>query len=139
MIGRRNDDPRKLRSLLRKASDLARSHAVSSVVVGIAAREGDLEFPEFVDFLESALRVEDGIFRMTRERVVVHLADVDADRAREVLERLVSTYSEEYPSLSVPEFDVSLFEVTPGEGDEPSVRQVLTALFAPEDEEPRLH
>ena len=66
MTGDRNDDPRKLTRMIARVSDLAESHSVSSVVVGIAAPEGDLLFPEYLNYLESALRVEDQIFRMTR-------------------------------------------------------------------------
>ena len=84
MTGQMNDDPRRLRSLLDRARDLAREHAVPSVMLGLTARTGDLNFPEFVAFLQSALRVEDAIFRMTRERAVVHLADLELEKAREV-------------------------------------------------------
>ncbi len=80
--GRGNDDPRKLREMLGKAVDLASDHALHCVVVGLAGREGDLLFPEVVDFVESALRVDDTVFRMTRDRAVMVLADTDENRAR---------------------------------------------------------
>ncbi len=131
MTGQTNDDPRRLRGLLDRARDLAREHAVPSVVLGLAAREGDLSFPEFVSFLQSALRVEDAIFRMTRERAVVHLADVESGSAREVFDRLVADFSDEFPSMSAPSFDVRFYEVRPGLS-ELRVRDVLTELFAPE-------
>ncbi|MCG8588996.1 MAG: hypothetical protein MJE66_06865 [Proteobacteria bacterium] len=124
----RNDDPRKLRELLIRGSELARSHRLSSVVVGMAAQEGDLLFPEFVDFLESALRVEDGIFRMMRERAVVLLADVTEADAEEVAGRLVQDFCDEYPSLDAPRFEFRFFEVQP-EKDELRVKEVLPALF----------
>ncbi|MEO1914580.1 MAG: hypothetical protein ABGW98_12075, partial [Myxococcales bacterium] len=73
------DDPRKLSSLIARVAELAQSHNISSVVVGMSSETGDRLFPEFVEFLRSALRVEDGIYRMTRERAVIHLADVDMD------------------------------------------------------------
>jgi len=75
-----NDDPRKLSAMIARVSELAETHAVSSVVVGVAAEEGDLLFPDYLAYLESALRVEDQIFRMTRERAVLYLADVTPKR-----------------------------------------------------------
>ena len=130
MAGESNDDPRKLSAMITRVSDLAVAHSVASVVVGLAADEGDLVFPEYVDFLQSALRVEDGIFRMTRERVVLHLADVDAARAGEVLERLTRDFCEEFPAQSRPNLDLRMFEVKPGAG-RLRVRAVLTEIFAP--------
>ena len=59
-IDGRNHDPLRLRELLSRAESLASQHALSSVVVGMAGPEGDLIFPEVVDYLESALRVDDG-------------------------------------------------------------------------------
>ena len=87
-----NDDPRTLRTLVARVSGLAEKHAVHSVMVGLAAPEGDLLFPEFVEYLKSALRMEDGIFRMTRERAVIHLADVDVATATGVIERLMADF-----------------------------------------------
>jgi hypothetical protein len=131
MSGQTNDDPRRLRGLIERARDLAREHAVPSVVLGLSAREGDLSFPDFVVFLQSALRVEDAIFRMTRERAVIHLADLGCSAAREVFARLTATFSDEFPSTSAPEFDVRFYEIKPGTS-EIRVRDVLTELFAPE-------
>jgi GGDEF domain-containing protein len=130
MAGAMNDDPRRLRGLLERACALAREHAVPSVMLGLSARQGDRSFPEFVDFLQSALRVEDAIFRMTRERAVVHLADLDPDRAREVFDRLVSDFSDEFPSMNAPEFDARFYEVKPGASDI-RLKDVLTEIFAP--------
>jgi len=130
MTGSVNDDPRKLRGLLERASDLAREHAVSSVMLGLAAGEGDLAFPDFVEFLQSALRVEDAIFRMTRERAVIHLADLDRTQAQEVLDRLAADFCNEYPSLSTPAFEVRFFDVKPG-AEKPRVKDMLTEIFAP--------
>ena len=81
----RKDDPRRLRELLERASGMASGHSVSSVVVGIAGLEGDLLFPEVVYFIESALRVDDAIFRMTRERAVLVLSDVDRTGAENIV------------------------------------------------------
>lgn len=131
MTGHTNDDPRRLRSLLDRARDLAREHAVPSVMLGLAAREGDLDFPEFVAFLQSALRVEDAIFRMTRERAVVHLADLDAGGAREVFDRLLSDFADEFPAMGARDFDVRFYEVRPGMS-ELRVRDLLTELFTSE-------
>jgi hypothetical protein len=129
MPGQTNDDPRRLRGLLDRACDLARDHAVPSVMLGLAGEEGDSSFPEFVLFLQSALRVEDAIFRMTRERAVVHLADLDLGRAEEVFGRLVSDFCDEFPSFGEPRFDVRYYEVKPGSGSV-RVKDVLTEIFA---------
>ena len=125
-----NDDPRKLSAMITRVSDLALAHSTQSVVAGLASDEGDLVFPEYVNFLQAALRVEDGIFRMTRERVVIHLVDVDAKRAEEVLARLTSDFCEEFPALHPPRFKQRLFEVELG-GERLRVRDVLTKIFAP--------
>ena len=130
MSGGINDDPRKLSALIERVCDLAIAHHVPSVVAGLAAEEGDLVFPEYVNFLQAALRVEDGIFRMTRERAVVHLADVDAARANEVLERLARDFCDEFPSMSSPSFELRLYEVKPDAG-RLRVKDVLTHIFAP--------
>jgi hypothetical protein len=132
MTGDRNDDPRKLTRMIARVSDLAESHAVCSVVVGIAAPEGDLLFPEYLNYLESALRVEDQIFRMTRERAVLYLADVDATCAAEVLVRILREFSDEFPSAEAPEFEQRMLEVRPGLGPL-SVKDVLTAVFGQRD------
>ena len=129
-----NDDPRRLRALVHRATELATEHSVPSVLVGLRAPEGDLCFPEFIEYLQATLRVEDAIFRMTRERVVLHLADVDRPRTEEVLQRLISDFNQEYPSMVDAEFDVRCFEIKPGSA-ELSVKDVLTDLFTP----PRLH
>ena len=130
MTGEMNDDPRRLRSLLDRACDLAREHAVPSVMLGLAGAEGDRSFPEFVAFLQSALRVEDAIFRMTRERAVVHLADLDQARAREVFDRLLSDFCDEFPSMTAPQFEARYFEVKPG-AEKARVKDVLTEIFSP--------
>jgi hypothetical protein len=130
MAGNTTDDPRKLSAMITRVSDLAAEHSVPSVVVGMAAVEGDRIFSEYIDYLQSALRVEDGIFRMTRERAVLHLADVDAERAAEVLERLTGDFCEEFPALSRPTFQLNVFEVKPENG-RLRVKDVLTEIFPP--------
>lgn len=124
----RNDDPRKLIQMISRVSDLAESHSVCSVVVGIAASEGDLLFPDYVSYLESALRVEDQIFRMTRERAVLYLSDVDATCAAEVLVRIFGEFCDEFPSAAAPVFEQRMLEVRPGVGAL-SVKDVLTSIF----------
>jgi hypothetical protein len=126
--GGRNDDPRRLRDLLGRAASLASDHALTSVVVGIAAPVEDLLFPEIVDFFESALRVDDAIFRMTRERAVLVLADVDRDRAQEIVERLLADFRARVALVAEPELYLGYFEVTP-EVSDVSVKHVLPALF----------
>ncbi|MHA7836703.1 MAG: hypothetical protein ACX98W_04505 [bacterium] len=128
----RNDDPRKLAQMIARVSDLAESHSVCSVMVGIAAPEGDRLFPDYVTYLESALRVEDQIFRMTRERAVLYLSDVDATCAAEVLVRLFGEFCDEFPSSAAPEFEQRMLEVRPGLGPL-SVKDVLTTVFGARD------
>lgn len=128
-----NDDPRKLSQMIARVSELADSHAVSSVVVGVAAEEGDLLFPDYLAYLESALRVEDQIFRMTRERAVLYLSDVDATRAAEVLVRIFGEFCEEFPTAEAPEFEQRMLQVTPGIGPL-SVKDVLTSVFGSKDQ-----
>ena len=123
-----NDDPRKLTQMVARISELAGSHSVCSVVVGVAAKEGDLLFPDYLDYLESALRVEDQIYRMTRERAVLYLSDVDATCAAEVLVRIFGQFCDEFPSSEQPEFEQRMLEVTPGIGPL-SVKDVLTGVF----------
>ena len=124
-----NDDPRRLRGLLDRACDLAKEHAVPSVMLGLAGAEGDRTFPEFVDFLQSALRVEDAIFRMTRERAVVHLADLDRVQAQEVLDRLLADFCDEFPAMTSPCFETGFFDVKPGV-EKPRVKDMLTEIFS---------
>ena len=50
-----NDDPRKLSQMIARVSELAVDHAVCSVVVGVAAEEGDLLFPDYLSYLELSL------------------------------------------------------------------------------------
>ena len=123
-----NDDPRKLRTLVERASALAAQHEVPSVMIGLIAASGDQRFADFVDFLQSSLRVEDGVFRMTRDRIVVHLADVSQDQAVEILDRLLSRFHSEFPQLNEASFTRYFVEIRPGEG-EPTVKEVLPTLF----------
>ena len=127
-----NDDPRKLTEMISRVSDLAEAHAVSSVMVGIAAPEGDLLFPDYLSYLESTLRVEDQIYRMTRERAVLYLADADATCAAEVLVRIFSEFCAEFPSADMPEYKQRMLEVRPGLGPL-SVKEVLTSVFGSVD------
>jgi hypothetical protein len=124
----RHDDPRKLTAMIARVSDLAANHAVCSVVVGVAAEEGDLFFPDYIDYLVSALRVEDQIFRMTRERALLYLSDVDATCAAEVLVRIYSEFCKEFPAADEPEFDQRMLEIRPG-SPPITVRDVLTSVF----------
>ncbi len=134
MLADTNDDPRKLRGLLDRACDLAREHAVPSVMLGVAGSEGDLRFPEFVAYLQSELRVEDAIFRMTRERAVLYLADLDCARGQEVLERLSAGFNDEYPAMSPLAYEVRYFEVKPG-ASKLRVKDMLTQIFPPPESE----
>ena len=124
------DDPRKLRELIQKASGLAKDYDVASVVVGISGEPGDLLFPEMVDYVESALRVDDGIVRLTRERAVFFLADANRARADDIMERLLIGFREKFTPSQDPHIGLGFFEVTP-ENVPLVVRDVLPSLFDP--------
>ncbi|MFQ5418349.1 MAG: hypothetical protein ACE5FL_15090 [Myxococcota bacterium] len=126
----RNDDPRKLRELIQKATNLASAYELSCVMVGMSAAEGDLLFPEMVDYVGSSLRVDDAIFRMTRERAVFFIADADRNRAREIMDRLLAGFHESFTPAEEPRVTLSYFEVTP-HSQQVAVRDVLPALFTP--------
>jgi len=123
-----NDDPRKLRELIHKAASYASEYDVTSVMVGISGTEGDLLFPEMVDFVGSALRVDDGIFRMTRERAVFLLADANRERAEEIMERVMVDFRESFTPSQEQRISFGYFEVTPQMPDL-AVRDVLPVLF----------
>lgn len=123
------DDPRKLRDLIDRVSDLANQHALTSVIVGMTGGPSDLEFPAIVDFVESELRMEDAIFRMTRDRVVLFIADVNENGAREILERILIGFQERSSTIEAPVVGLRYFEVRPKALDL-SVKQVLPTLFS---------
>ena len=120
-------DPRRLRGLMEKSADLARDHEVVSVFVGIAGREGDLLVPEFVSFVESALRVEDAIFTLTRERALVLLVDVDRAGAEVILNRVRRDFEERFPTPIPMDVSLEFFEVR--RGVHPTAKDVLPRLF----------
>ena len=120
-------DPRRLRGLMERSALLAREHQVRSVFVGIAGREGDLLVPEFVSFVESALRVEDSIFSLTRERALVLLVDVDREAAEVILSRVRHDFEERFPTTTY--LDVSLCFHEVAEGTHPTAKEILPRLF----------
>src|SRR3989442_7128528 len=122
-------DPRRLRELLERAEKLSREHGLRSVAVGLAGFEGNPLFPEIVDYIESALRVDDSVFRLTRERVVLLLTDVDVEKASGIVHRLLGEFHENFPSANEPSIGLGFFEVAPGVADV-SVKNVLPNLFA---------
>jgi hypothetical protein len=125
-----NDDPRKLRALLNKVVNLADDHRLTSVLVGMSGPEGGVIFPDVVDFVGSALRIDDAIFRMTRNRAILFLADADRERAEEIVERVIDAFSEQFASVDSPPVGISYFEVAPGmEGL--TLKAILPRLFAP--------
>lgn len=123
------DDPLRLRELMTRAENLAREHSLHSVLVGLSGFEGDLVFPEIIDFVESALRVDDSIFRMTRERAVLLLTDVDRNQATAIVDRILEDFRENFPSVAEPAVGLGFYEVTPAP-DDLSVKHVLPILFA---------
>jgi hypothetical protein len=126
---RGRDDPRRLRELLLKLRGLAWEHSITSVVVGMAGFEGDPLYPEIVDFVESALRVDDAVVRLTRERTVLYLTDVNQGRAEAIMDRILLGFRDEFPAVSEPAVSLGYFEVTP-EVRDLTVKEVLPAVFA---------
>lgn len=126
-----SDDLQKLREILGRATNLALGHGLSCALVGASVPEGQPEFPEVVDFFESELRVEDAIFRLTRERVVLFVADCDAKDAQDIMKRILLGYCERYSRLHLPNVTLRYLEVGPATGVL-TVKDVLRALFAPE-------
>jgi hypothetical protein len=121
-------DPRRLRELMNRVSALAEEHEVGSVVVGVAGRDGDPQIPEFMDYVESALRMEDSIFRMTRERSVLFLTDVDPARAEGIVARLIDAFAEQVALLKPPLIELGFAEVPAGPCP-PQLRDVMLEAF----------
>jgi hypothetical protein len=122
------DGLEKLRGILGRATSLAREHALASVMVGMAGPIGDPDFPEVVDFVESELRMEDAIFRLTRERVVLFIADVSRSGAEDIMKRILLGYCERSSRAADPQLTLSYFAVQAGIG-QLTVKEVLPALF----------
>lgn len=130
-------DPRRLRGMMDRATDLAREHGVGSVFVGIAGREGDPLAPEFIEFVESALRMEDAVFRLIRERAVVLLTDADREKAESIFERLCSDFAARFGSLTAFEVDLGYFQID-ADGGYATAKMVLPVIFHGEPEEDEL-
>jgi len=122
-------DPRQLRMLFERASQLSREHHLRSVFVGVAGPEGDLLVRDFLDFVEAELRVEDVVFRLLRERAVLWLADLDLDAARRVMTRLYDDFASRFPSTIGLRLERGFHRVEPG--TVPTVKDVLPLLFGP--------
>ena len=123
-----NDDPRRLREILHKATTLASEFELTSVMVGVSGTEGDRLFPEMVDYVGSALRVDDAIVRLTRDRAIFLLADTNRSQAEEIIERLLIGFRETFTPAHEPRVGLAYFEVGPGVATL-SVRDVLPSLF----------
>jgi hypothetical protein len=121
------DDPRQLRVLFERAALCSRAHKVPCVFIGVAGEEGDLLARDFLDFVESELRVEDAIFRMLRERAVLLMTDIDEATARRVMERLRSEFAARFAPSTDLAFGFGYFHVGPGKT--PTVKDVLPVLF----------
>ncbi len=121
-------DPRYLRALFDRATELAQRHGVSSVFVGIAGDESDLLAPEFIDYVESSLRVEDSVFRLLRGRAVLLLTDLDRERAVEVLERVREEFVGQFAPRDGFEVELGYFQVDPGRGVAVA-KDILPAIF----------
>jgi hypothetical protein len=127
-------DPRHLRMLFERASQLSRQHQLRSVFVGVAGPEGDLLARDFLDFVEAELRVEDVVFRLLRERAVLWLADVDLDAARAVMSRLYDDFAARFPTTIGLRLERGFHRVEPG--SVPTAKDVLPLLFGPERSHP---
>jgi hypothetical protein len=121
------DDPRQLRVLFERAAFCSRVHRVPSVFVGVAGDEGDLLARDFLDFVESELRVEDAIFRMLRERAVLLMTDIEERTARKVMERLVGEFAARFGPSGELSFGFGYYPVAAGRT--PTVKDVLPELF----------
>jgi hypothetical protein len=122
------DDPRKLREIVQKAASLANDYELTSVMVGVSGAEGDRLFPEMVDYVGSALRMDDAIVRLTRDRAVLLLADADRQRAEVIIERLLNGFRETFTPARDQYVALNYFEVTPEKANL-TVRDVLPSLF----------
>ncbi len=114
-----------------RAADLIREHQLHGVFVGIAGKEGDLLAPEFIAFVESALRVEDLVFSMTRERAVLLLTDVTEAQAESILTRVCGDFRDRFPTTTELDIQLCLYEVGPG-SVHPTAKEILPRLFSPE-------
>jgi hypothetical protein len=123
-------DPRHLRAMMERAVQLSREHGVCSVFVGIAGREGDLLAPEFIEFVESGLRMEDVIFRLLRERAVLLLTDVQRAQAEAILSRLLADFGARFAPSARLDVALGYHEIAPGRGGT-TLKEVLPALFEP--------
>jgi hypothetical protein len=121
-------DPRRLRALMERAFFLMREHRVGSVFIGIAGPEGDLLVPEFIAFLESSLRVEDGIFVLTRERAVLLLTDVDLPQAKQIVARITEDFENRFPTAGDLPVSIRFHAVRAG-GKQPTAKVILPKLF----------
>ena len=126
--GSPENDPRRLRDLLARTGALACEHAIPSVVVGLAGREADMLVPELLRYIESALRMEDAIFRMTRERAVLFVSDVDLSRAERIVDRLIRGFQERFPTMEPVDVALGYYEVAPG-AREVSAKEILPNIF----------
>lgn len=127
--GSPDNDPRRLRELFSRTGALACEHAIPSVVVGLAGHEGDVLVPELLRYIESALRMEDAIFRMTRERAVLFVSDVDLSKAERIVDRLIRGFQERFPTAEPVDVARGFYEVAPGAG-EVSAKEILPSIFS---------
>ncbi|MAE95698.1 MAG: hypothetical protein CL910_13665 [Deltaproteobacteria bacterium] len=124
-------DPRYLRGLFDRATDLAQSHDMTSVFVGIAGDEADLLAPEFIDYVESALRVEDSVFRLLRGRAVLLLTDVTQERAASVLGRIRDDFVSRFAPRDGFEVQLGYYQVE-GAQKVALAKEILPIIFDPE-------
>ena len=129
------DDPRKLRECLSRTRDMVGDHELSSVVVGVAGSAGEILASDIIDFIESSLRMEDSIVRITGERAVLFLTDVGEAEAIGIVERLLLEFRRYFHTAEDPEIELGFYVVGLNNLDV-QVRDILTAIFP--SEKPRL-
>ena len=122
------DDPRRRREMIDRAGVLAAEHSLTSVLVGLTGFEGDLLFPEVMNFIQSSMRMDDHVFRMTRERAVLLLTDVDERQAKVVMQRMLEDFGERFPAATEPAIAIAYYEVS-DPMPPPSAKDVLPQLF----------
>jgi len=75
--------------------------------------------------------MDDTILRLTRERVVMMLTDVDREGAEQIVRRLLAEFRERFAALEDPPISLGFFEVAPGTSYL-TVKQVLPTVFGVE-------
>ena len=108
-------DPRHLRALFDRATSLA-PRALGRVRVRRDRGQGGATslVRDFLEFVESQLRMEDSVFHLLRERSVLLLTDVDRAGAEAIVERLRSEFVASFPTLTDLAIEIAYRDVPAG-------------------------